>query len=309
MRLPPLNGIRAFEAAARTGSYVAAAREMNVSPSAISRLVKLLEARLDAALFVRRANGLTLTPSGAAYLAELTIAFERIAAATARLASAGRQTLVVGAGPTLAMRWLIPRLPQFHAAHGEIDVQISTQIAGAEPMRPGWQAAIRLGDGDWPGLDADFLFTADLFPVCAPGVAGLLKSPDDLAQATLLDAASAKGDWALWLKAAGLAARVRRARTQTFDYPAFALQAALDGLGVAMARAPFVADDLKAGRLVRPFDLAVPQERGWWLICRSDAKADPAFNAFQAWITASADGGETVLAGDATGDTIDTFSP
>ncbi len=288
MRLPPLNGLRAFESAARTGSYVAAAREMNVSPSAISRLVKLLEARLGAALFVRRANGLTLTPAGTAYLAELTGAFERIAAATARLSAAGRQTLVVGAGPTLAMRWLIPRLPGFHAAHGDIDVQISTQIAGAEPMRPGWQAAIRLGDGRWPGLTADFLFTADLFPVCAPGLAADLKMPDDLADATLLDAASAKGDWALWLKAAGLADRISLARAQRFDYPAFALQAALDGLGVAMARAPFVADDLKAGRLVRPFELAVPQERGWWFIYRPEAASDPALAAFRAWAAKAA---------------------
>jgi len=283
MRLPPLNGLKAFEAAARTGSYVAAAHEMNVSPSAISRLVKLLEARLNAALFVRRANGLTLTQAGSTYLTELTSAFERIAAATQRLSTAGRQTLVLGAGPTLAMRWLIPRLPGFHTVHGEIDVQISTQIAGAQPMRPGWQAAIRLGDGHWPGLNADFLFTADLFPVCAPGLAALLTSPEDLARTTLLDAASAEGDWPLWLKAAGLEGRVSLSRAQKFDYPAFALQAALDGLGVAMARAPFVADDLKAGRLVRPFDLAVPQERGWWLIHRPEAASDTALTAFRDW--------------------------
>lgn len=288
IRLPPLNGLKAFESAARTGSYVAAAREMHVSPSAISRLVKLLEARLGAALFLRRANGLTLTHAGTAYLAELTTAFERIAAATARLSHSGRQTLVVGAGPTLAMRWLIPRLPSFHAAHGEVDVQISTQIAGAEPMRPGWHAAIRLGDGRWSGLAADFLFTADLFPVCAPSLSAQLKTPDDLSHATLLDAASAKGDWGLWLKAGGLADRVSLARAQVFDYPAFALQAALDGLGVAMARAPFVADDLKAGRLVRPFDLAVPQEKGWWLIYRPDAANDPALAAFRDWVVRAA---------------------
>lgn len=288
MSLPPLNGLRAFEAAARGGSYVAAAAELHVSPSAISRLVKLLEARLGTALFVRRANGLTLTDAGAAYLSELTAAFQRIAAATARLSERGRQTLVVGAGPTLAMRWLIPRLPGFHAAHGDIDVQLSTQIAGADPMRPGWQAAIRLGDGRWPGLASHFLFTADLFPVCAPGLAALLATPADLMHATLLDAASARGDWTLWLRAAGLGGQVNLARAQMFDYPAFALQAALDGLGVAMARAPFVADDLKAGRLVRLFDLSVPQERGWWLIHRPEAEGDPALIAFRHWVLGAA---------------------
>ncbi len=291
MSFPPLNGLRAFEAAARTGSYVAAAAELHVSPSAISRLVKLLEGRLATALFVRRANGLTLTDAGARYLAELSAAFQRIAAATARLTERGRKTLVVGAGPTLAMRWLIPRLPGFHAAHGDVDVQISTQIAGAEPMRPGWQAAIRLGDGRWPGLNADFLFTADLFPVCAPSLAATLRTPADLVHAPLLDAASARGDWALWLNAAGLAGRVPLSRAQMFDYPAFALQAALDGLGVAMARAPFVADDLKAGRLVRPFERAVPQERGWWFIFPPGAAGDPALAAFRAWVVKAAGAG------------------
>ncbi len=284
MSFPPLNGLRAFEAAARGGSYVAAARELHVSPSAISRLVKLLEARLGVQLFHRRANGLILTEAGDAYVAELTAAFQRIAAATARLSERGRRTLVVGAGPTLAMRWLIPRLPGFHALNGDIDVQLSTQIAGADPMRPGWHAAIRLGDGRWPGLQADYLFTADLFPVCAPALAAGLKTPADLAHTPLLQAANAESDWRLWLKVAGVQADVPLTRAQSFDYPAFALQAALDGLGVAMARAPFVVDDLKAGRLIRPFDLAVPQERGWWLIHRPEIAADPALAAFRDWL-------------------------
>ncbi|MFT3810184.1 MAG: LysR substrate-binding domain-containing protein [Micropepsaceae bacterium] len=283
MKLPPLNGLKAFEAAARSGSYVAAAEEMNVSPSAISRLVKLLEGRLGVALFVRRANGLTLTDAGTAYLGEISAAFQRIAAATARLGEDGRRTLVVGAGPTLAMRWLIPRLTHFHAAHGEIDVQISTQIAGAEPMRPAWHAAIRLGDGRLPGLSSTFLFTADLFPVAAPGLAARLRSPDDLVRVPLLEAANARGDWPLWLQKAGLTDTVSLKRALSFDYPAFALQAAIDGVGVAMARAPFVADDLKAGRLVKPFDLTAPQERGWWLIHRTEADSDPALAAFKAW--------------------------
>ncbi len=285
MTLPPLNGLKAFEAAARTGSYVAAAQELHVSPSAISRLVKLLEARLGVALFVRRANGLILTDKGAAYLAELTAAFARIAQATERLRGAGPSALVVGAGPTLAMRWLIPRLPAFHAAHPGIDVRLSTSIAGAEPMRADWQAAIRLGSGAWPGLSAHFLFTADLFPVCAPKVAARLGSLADLSKVALLQAASAPEDWPLWLRTAGLELDLRRA--QAFDYPAFALQAALDGLGVAMARAPFVADDLAAGRLVRPFDLAVPNGRGWYLVHRPEESA-PGLVPFRAWAVAAA---------------------
>lgn len=285
--LPPLNGLRAFEAAARSGSYVAAARELNVSPSAISRLVKLLEGRVGVALFARRANGLTLTEAGAVYLAELSAAFARIAEATQRLRGQTRHALVVGAGPTLAMRWLIPRLPGFHALHPETDVRLSTAIAGAEPMRPDWQAAIRLGDGAWPGLAAHFLFTAELFPVCAPALAAALREPRDLAQVTILEAASAGEDWRAWLRAAGVEQQVDLRRAQQFDYPAFALQAALDGLGVAMARAPFVADDLKAGRLVRPFALAVPHGRGWYFVHRP-AAADATLVAFRDWVIAAA---------------------
>jgi DNA-binding transcriptional LysR family regulator len=280
--LPPLNGLRAFEAAARTGSYVAAASELNVSPSAISRLVKLLEQRLGVALFERLANGLRLTERGAVYLRELSAAFERIAAASERVRGAP-SALLIGAGPTLAMRWLIPRLPSFHALHPDVDVRLSTAIADADPIKPDWTAGIRIGDGAWPGLTAHFLFTADLFPVCAPALAKRLRKPSDLAKATLLQVASAPEDWLVWLKAAR-ASGIGLDHAQQFDYPAFALQAAVDGLGVAMARAPFVADDLAAGRLVRPFKLAVPKGKGWYLVHRPALESNVALCAFRDWI-------------------------
>ena len=280
---PPLNGLRAFEAAARTGSYVAAAAELNVSPSAISRLVKLLEQRLGVALFERLANGLRLTERGAVYLRELSAAFERIAAASERVRGAP-SALLIGAGPTLAMRWLIPRLPSFHVLHPDIDVRLSTAIADADPIKPDWTAGIRIGDGAWPGLAAHFLFTADLFPVCAPAVAKRLRKPQDLAKATILQVANAPDDWPAWLKAARLSG-LDLSHAQQFDYPAFALQAAVDGLGVAMARAPFVADDLAARRLVRPFKLAVPKGKGWYLVHRPAQEANGALRAFRDWIT------------------------
>lgn len=280
--LPPLNGLRAFEAAARTGSFVAAACELQVSPSAISRLVKLLEQRLAVMLFERLPNGLALTERGRAYVSELSVAFERIAQATERVKATSTGALLIGAGPTLAMRWLIPRLPSFHKTYPDIDVRLSTAIADADPMRPDWTAAIRAGDGAWPGFASHFLFTADLFPVCAPASAKVLRKPADLAKATILQVANAPEDWQLWLRAANVELDLRRAKE--FDYPAFALQAALDGLGVAMARAPFVADDLAAGRLVRPFKLAVPKGRGWYLVHRPGAEGNPALKAFRGWL-------------------------
>jgi LysR family transcriptional regulator, regulator of gene expression of beta-lactamase len=283
---PPLNGLRAFEAAARAGSFVAAAAELQVSPSAISRLVKLLELRLGVALFERRPNGLALTERGRSYVAELTSAFAQISQATERLKSASNGALLIGAGPTLAMRWLIPRLPGFHEKHPDIDVRLSTAIAGADPMRPDWAAAIRAGDGAWPGFESHFLFTADLFPVCAPSFAKGLRKPTDLKKSPILQVTNAREDWQLWLAAAGFALDLRHA--QEFDYPAFALQAALDGLGVAMARAPFVADDLAAGRLVRPFKLAVPKGKGWYLVQRPGQEGNAVLSAFRDWLLAVA---------------------
>ncbi len=283
MSLPPLNALRAFEASARLGGYAAAARELNVSPSAISRFVRLLETRVGAALFERRPNGLTLTEKGAAYRRELTEAFARIEAATARLTGDEAQSLILGAGPTLVMRWLIPRLANFNAAHPEIDVRVSTAIEGADPMKPGWTAAIRSGNGNWPALDAHFLFKAGLFPVCAPVLARKLKRPEDLAKVQILAAANAPEDWDVWLKKAKVSG-VDLARARIFDYPAFALQAAIDGLGVAIARAPFVTDDLSAGRLVRPFKLSVPKEKGWWLIHPARERNNNALTALRAWM-------------------------
>lgn len=285
--LPPLNGLRAFEAAARVGSFVGAAQELHVSPSAISRLVKLLEQRLGAQLFDRLANGLVLTERGMAYLSDVSGAFQRIAQATERLKAAGGSALVIGAGPTLAMRWLIPRLATFQTENPDIDVRLSTAIADADPLRPDWTAAIRIGDGAWPGLSSRFLFTADLFPVCAPSVAKRLRAPSDLEQATILRVANAPEDWPLWLEACGVRdASLKHARH--FDYAAFALQAAVDGLGVAMARAPFVADDLAAGRLVRPFKLAVPKGKGWYLVYRPVQENNPALRAFRDWLLGAA---------------------
>lgn len=286
MPLPPLNAVRAFAEAARHGSYAIAARTLNVAPSAISRFVKLLEAHLGATLFQRKPAGLVLTKAGKDYAAEVSAALARIEEAGRTLKVPSAEALVVGAGPTLAMRWLIPRLPAFQAMHPDIDVRISTAIEGAAPMRDDWHAAIRLGDGNWPGLVSHLLFTAELFPVARPDIAAPLKSPAALAKAKLLSSANARDDWPRWLEAAGLDTALAR-KARPFDYPAFALQAALDGLGVAMARAPFVADDLAAGRLVAPFSFSVPHEGGWYLIHRAHAAMPPGFVRFRDWLMAA----------------------
>lgn len=281
--LPPLNGLKAFEAAARAGSFAGASRELRVAPSAVSRLVKVLEARLGRTLFVRHAQALTLTDTGQRYFLEVSGAFDRVRNATAALNGPQADTLVIGAGPTLAMRWLIPRLPAFQALHRDIEVRISTSIEAAEPMKDDWTAAIRIGSGAWAGFDTHFLFTADMFPVCTPELARTLRTPKDLARANLLQIANAPEDWSLWLKATGVEG-VDLSHAHVFDYPAFALQAALDGLGVALARAPFVADDLAARRLVRPFPQSVPKGKGWYLVSRLSERRNGALEKFRSWL-------------------------
>jgi LysR family glycine cleavage system transcriptional activator/LysR family transcriptional regulator of beta-lactamase len=284
-RLPSLNGLRAFEAAARLGSFAAAGDELAVTQAAISRMVRLLEERLGFALFDRHANRLTLTWQGKSLLPGLTSAFDAIAALTAQVGSLSSvPVLTVGVGPSFAMRWLIPRLARFHARHADIEVRIATGGA-LNPIRDDWTCGILLGDGEWAGYESEALFSADLFPVCAPGLARHLKSPADLRGRTLLQVAHATDDWPLWLRAAGQKLRPEK-RSPKFDTYALALQAAVDGIGVAMGLRPYVADDIAAGRLVAPFSLTVPKGKAWYLICPPARRDDPSFQAFRDWLLA-----------------------
>jgi LysR family transcriptional regulator, glycine cleavage system transcriptional activator len=285
-RLLFLNGIKAFEAAARGGSFAAAGAELSVSPAAISRMVHLLEERLGVALFERKANRLVTTSAGRAYQSGLTPIFDALASLTAQVtASAGARVLTIGVGPTFAMRWLIPRLSDFRREEPGIDVRITTGGAAA-PFGDDWSCGITLGDGEWPGLAAEPLFAADLIPVCAPRLARELKRPADLRGSSLLRVAHAAQDWPLWLKAAGTA-RIS-ARGTEFQFYGQALQAAVDGLGIAMGIRPYIDDDLAAGRLVAPFALSVPNGMRWYLVYRGFRSEQRDFIAFRRWIIRAA---------------------
>jgi len=282
-RMPSLNGLRAFEASARLGSFTAAGAELAVTQAAVSRMVRLLEERFGFTLFDRHANRLALTWQGKALLPGLTSAFDAIAALAAQVGTMSAvPVLTVGAGPSFAMRWLIPRLARFHARHPDIEVRIATGGA-INPISDDWTCGIVLGDGQWPGFEAEALFSADLFPVCAPAIARQLKSPGDLKSQTLLQVAHAADDWLLWLRAAGLKLRPEK-RSPKFDTYALALQAAVDAVGVAIGLRPYVADDLAAGRLVAPFALTVPKGKAWYLICTPARREDPTFRAFRTWL-------------------------
>ncbi|MFH1345794.1 MAG: LysR substrate-binding domain-containing protein [Pseudomonadota bacterium] len=290
-RLLFLNGIKAFEAAARTGSFAAAGSELNVSAAAVSRMVHLLEDRLGVALFERKANRLATTAAGRAYQSGLTPIFDALASLTAQVtAPSGVRVLTIGVGPTFAMRWLIPRLAAFQKHEPDIEVRITTGGAAA-PFGDDWSCGIKLGDGEWPGLVAEPLFAADLVPVCAPRLAQQLKRPGDLRGPSLLRVAHSPDDWPSWLKAAGVA-RVT-ARGPEFQFYGQALQAAVDGLGVAMGIRPYIDDDLAAGRLVAPFALTVPKGMQWYLVYRSFQTGQRDFAAFRRWIMRAAAGPAT----------------
>jgi LysR family glycine cleavage system transcriptional activator len=286
--LPFLNGVRAFEAAARHGGFAKAAEELHVTAPAISRMVKLLEERMGVPLFHRRANGLALTLAGERYSTGLGPILDALAALTAEVtAEAGPPTLTVGVGPTFAIRWLIPRLADFRAEHPEIDVHITTGGITA-PFSDKWTCGISLGDGVWPGLMAEPLVAADLLPVCAPALAERLKSPSDLAAESLVRVQHAPEDWPRWLAAAQAAAP--SVYGPEVGYYGQAIQAALDGVGVAMGIRPYVDDDLAAGRLVAPFPLSIPKGSQWYLVHRPNRLEEPSFKVFRDWITSRAHG-------------------
>ncbi|QWG12390.1 LysR family transcriptional regulator [Bradyrhizobium sediminis] len=287
-RLLFLNGIKAFEAAARTGSFAGAGAELNVSAAAVSRMVHLLEDRLGVLLFERKANRLAMTPAGRAYQSGLTPIFDALASLTAQVtAPSSVRVLTIGVGPTFAMRWLIPRLADFRKHAPDIDVRITTGGAAA-PFGNDWSCGIKLGDGKWPGLVAEPLFAANLVPVCAPKLAAQLKRPTDLKGPSLLRVAHSPNDWPSWLKAAGVA-RVT-VRGLEFQFYGQALQAAVDGLGIAMGIRPYIDDDIAAGRLVAPFALTVPKGMQWYLVYRSFQTEQRDFAAFRRWIMRSAAG-------------------
>src|SRR4029077_8404358 len=241
---------KAFEAAARTGSFAAAGGELNVSAAAVSRMVHLLEDRLGVALFERKANKLVPTAAGRAYQSGLTPIFDALASLTAQVtAPASLRVLTMGVGQTFALKWLVPRLADFRKQEPDIDVRITTGGA-AVPFGEEWSCGIKLGDGEWPGLIAEPLCAADWLPVCAPRLASQLKRAGDLKGPTLLRVAHSPDDWPSWLKAAGVA-RVT-ARGPEFGFYGQALQAAVDALGVAMGIRPYIDDALAAGRLIAP---------------------------------------------------------
>ena len=289
MWLPSLRGLRAVEATLRLGSFAAAAKELRVTQTAISRLVKEVERQLSRPLFERKANQSRPTSFALSLQSGLGDGFRRLEATVAEARRAvDDPTITLSVGPTFAMRWLIPHLTEVHATHAEIDLRLATTISREVTLGPDTLAAIRLAGTQVPGFVTDALFSGRLMTVCRPDISKRLKAPGDLAREKLLDVRHSPEDWPRWLAAAGLPDRARF-QILAFDFSAFAIQAALDGLGVALIRAPYITADLREGRLVAPFTLTIeePQLR-WRLIYRPEARSHAAFRTFRRWLLTKA---------------------
>ena len=292
-RLPSLNGLRAFEAAARHLSFTNAATELNVTQTAISHQIRRLEEELGIRLFVRQNRALALTPQAKDYLPGVRAAFNDLRLATDRLLRKDNDhVLTVSTLASLAAKWLLPRLSAFQEAHPGIDVRITTSTALVDFRSGDVDAAIRYGRGHWPGVRADWLTADELFPVCSPALLTgnrPLRSPQDLADHTFLHTSGGyDDDWRLWLTAAGLPADISKLPGLTFDLILMTVQAALDGIGVAMGRTSYVEADIAKGRLVVPFKITLPTDAGFYLVSPEGRADTPKLAAFRQWLKASA---------------------
>lgn len=287
-RLPPLGWLRAFEAAARHGSFVAAADELGVTPSAISQQVRSLEQHLGRLLFHRLPRGLRLAEGGQSYLPLLSNILERLAAGTEEIfgrRAGGR--LVIRATVAFAALWLAPRLARFRAAHPGIELRLTSSIWSAEFPDPGIDLEIRFGTGDWPGLAAERLTWDHVFPVCSAALAAgppRLAQPRELTRHTLLHTIGFREGWPQWLEAAGAGGRVDPHAGPEFDTAVMAIDLALRGAGVAMGRSCFVDHLLRSGRLVAPFRLRLATEEAFYLAAPAGQADTEAARAFRGWL-------------------------
>src|SRR5579872_6425466 len=302
-RLPPLNALRAFEAAARHLNFSRAADELSVTPGAVSQQIQNLEDYVGVALFKRTPKGLLLTDPAQIALPALREAFDRLAEAASMLTAAvdGRR-LTVSAPPSFASKWLLPRLGDFETAHPEVDVWVSAGMELTDFASGEVDLAVRYGAGRYPGLEVSRLMQETVLPVASPDLLAQhpLDSPADLANHVLLhdgspDADESCPDWTMWLAARGVRG-VDGARGPRFNQSSLVIEAAVNGRGVALAKQTLAQDDIDAGRLVQPFEDATAVDFAYYLVHPRAKGRLPQVKAFNAWIAAEAAAQEAMLA-------------
>lgn len=291
-RIPPLNPLRVFEVVARTGNLTAAARELHVSQSAVSRQVAVLETYLGIELFRRERHGVVLTRIGKDYAEQVVPAFDAIASATEKLTRGTAQgSLRVRTYTTFAAKWLIPRLPDFKQKHPEVDVRITNAVPDVDFDRDAVDVAIQFGDGRWPRVTTDLLFHDEIEPVCSPAYlkreAGR-KGPEAVLRKRLLVSQYRRSDWDDWLAAQHLQEQAAQAERMSFSSSILTWQAALDGLGVAIGQTALLSSELRSGQLVRPFGKPLKRSKGHYLVRPQVQRESRKVVAFRDWVLENA---------------------
>jgi LysR family glycine cleavage system transcriptional activator len=289
----PLNALRVFEAAARHGRFDKAADELAITPGAVSRQVKALELELGLRLFDRFNRAVRLTDAGARLAEGVRDGLERMEQAVERIRPRLDGPLVVSVLHSMAVKWLVPRLHLFYERYPDAEVLVSASDRNVDLAREA-DVAIRYGPGPYPGLFAQKLAGGALFPVCSPrlleGPEGL-KRPSDLARYMLLhdnNLLSAEPVWSDWLRAAG-ATEVDGTRGPRFSNTYLSLEEARSGRGVVLAHEVLVVDDLKDGRLVRPFPEVIDAPFLYWFLCLPERCDQPRIRRFRSWLMEQAD--------------------
>ena len=305
-RLPPLNALRAFEAAARHLSVKKAAIELNVTPAAVSHQIRMLEDYLGVQLFHRYNRALEMTDAARASLPKLREGFDCLVQAVERLRShVSGGVLTVSAAPSFAARWLMPRLHRFIAAHPEVDVRVSARMrrvsvdgkgdvaerATVEAWLDDSDIAILYGRGNYPGLWVKKLLDLAITPICSPQLLEgdhPLRTPADLVHHMLLhddtgDLYDNEAFWDMWLRAANVNG-VDSRRGPHFSHAVLAFEAAIDAVGVVASMPVLAAEDIAAGRLIAPFELHMALESAYYLVCQESASTRPAVLLFRDWL-------------------------
>jgi LysR family transcriptional regulator, glycine cleavage system transcriptional activator len=286
-RLPQLSALRAFEAAARHVSFTRAAEELSVTQGAVSHQVKALESELGVKFFNRERQRLSITKAGREYLTVVRDALDRIANGTERLVQ--RQSsgmLTVSTSPDFAAKWLVHRLGRFAEAHPEIDLRVSATMHHVDFASEDVDIAVRHGDGHWPGLHVTRLCSEHLFAVCSPAVASKLVRPADVLKLPMLHLDD-RTAWFAWLDAAGVTG-TDAIHGPTLNRASMLIDAAADGQGIALARTTLAAWDLINRRLVRPFPVALPLSKSYWIVSPKATACLPKLVAFREWLLAQA---------------------
>ena len=296
-KLPPLNALRAFEAAARKLSFKEAAVELSLTSAAVGYQVRRLEDDLGTRLFHRLNRALVLTDAGKAYLPVVQEAFDVLCKGTATLSGGKSDRLVVVRAPwSLSSRWLVARLEDFHKNHSHLVVRVDSTDQRADLARDEVDVALQYCKRVERRLHSVLLFVEQVFPVCSPALmegGRPLRVAPDLCHHALLHDTMTDVTWPDWLRAAD-AGDIEATAGRVFSHSALAIDAALAGDGVALGRSPLVADDLAAGRLVRPFETALVSQWGYYVICLPERAAEPKIRAFRDWVLHEAKASEAI---------------